>query len=518
MDNTNDEDDFIRYLSSVPKVNEGMSMNEKLELLQLLEEREKRLNFSGHRKWFLPDTPYSIDNLPKQRAYFEAGAKYRFRLLIGGNRVGKTQCTTFEAAVHATGEYPDWWTGRRFNHPPLIWVAGDTNNTLKDILQVKLLGGPGARGTGMLPLDSILGTQAKQGVSGGIGAIQVRHKPSGGVSNIILLSYQQGVETFYGQAVDAIFLDEEPPELIYNEASMRLMTTGGFLSLSFTPLKGYTSLITRFFQYADLLEGAKPLEGSELLFDKKVKPPEKPYKAVVQIGWDNAPWLSEDAKEELIRETPPSLRAARSQGIPTYGEGSAFPIAQDQITYRPGDIQIKDEWKHLYGLDVGWQVTCAIFAAYDETSDTVYIYDEYYGEQALPSLHAFNIRSRGPLIPGAIDPASLQSGQDDGKTLMDQYKKEGLRVDKAINARKAGYANLWQRMVTGKLKVATTCKRLLAEIVRAQVDDKGELKRDHSLHGIDALRYAAMSVGDKGKPKQSRPSTAVGATKGYFDF
>lgn len=507
------DDEFAR----IPKVNKEMSYQEKLELLQLLEEKQRRTNYSGFHKWFIPGTPYGIENLPKQRAYFNASADYRIRLLIGGNRVGKSQCTTFEAAMHATGDYPDWFEGKRFIDPPLIWVVGDTNQTVKDIIQTKLLGDPGARGTGMLPLKSILGTTAKPGVSGAVGSIQVRHA-SGGVSNISLMSYQQGVEAFYGQAVSAAYLDEEPPQLIYSETVIRTATTGGIVSLSFTPLRGYTPLIVSLFQHADLLCGAKPLEGGEILFDHTQKKPERAHRCVIQLGWDkDAPWLDEQTKSELLAETPPALRAPRSQGIPTYGEGAAFPIERDKITFTAGEIAIQDSWKRVYGLDVGWDTTSAIWAAHDTINDIVYIYDEYYGHEALPDYHAYNIRSRGDWIPGAIDPSAGQSGQDDGRKLIDQYRRAGLKVQKANNSRKSGYAEMWQRMVLGKLKISTMCKTLLSEITIAQVDDKGALAANHKLHGLDAFRYALMSV-EHGKVKPSATDEHDANTRGFISF
>lgn len=504
------------YLSWVNKTNEGMTMQEKLELLQLLEEQEKRLNYAGFAKWFLPGTPYDLAHLPKQRAFFEAGKDYRIRLLIGGNRVGKSHCTTYEASVHATGMYPPEWPGRRFDKPVQLWIAGDTNNTVRDILQVKLLGDPGARGTGMLPLKTILNTSAKAGVSGAVQNIQVRHV-SGGVSNIGLMSYQQGVEGFYGTAMDGIFLDEEPPQIIYNECVIRTATTGGFVSLSFTPLKGYTPLIVSLFQHADLLCGAQQLEGSEIFFDKSVKKPEKSHKAIVQLGWNNAPWLSEETKAELLAETPPALRGPRSEGKPTIGAGSAFPIERDRITFTAGEIAIQDTWKRIYGLDVGWDTTSAIWAAHDTVNDIVYIYDEYYGHEALPDYHAYNIRSRGEWIPGAIDPSAGQSGQDDGKKLIDQYRRAGLKVQKANNSRKSGYAEMWQRMVLGKLKISTMCKTLLSEITIAQVDEKGALAANHKLHGLDAFRYALMSI-DKGKVQPLANDQHDANTLGYIKF
>lgn len=442
-----------------------------------------------------------------------------FYLLANGLSVsncGKSELTAYEASVHATGNYPDWWTGRRFDAPTNLWVVGDTNQTVKDILQVKLLGNPGARGTGMLPLKTILNTTAKAGVSGAIASIQVRHA-SGGVSNIGLLSYQQGVEAFYGTSMSGVLLDEEPPQVIYNECVIRTATTGGFVTLSFTPLKGYTPLIVSLFQHADLLCGAKPLEGGDILFDKSLKKPEQAHRAIVQLGWSDSPWLDERTKEELLAETPPALRAPRSQGIPTYGAGSAFPIERDKITFQPGEVALQDSWKRIYGLDVGWDTTSAIWAAHDTVNDIVYIYDEYYGHEALPDYHAYNIRSRGDWIPGAIDPSAGQSGQDDGRKLIDQYRRAGLKVQKANNSRKSGYAEMWQRMVLGKLKISTMCKTLLSEITIAQVDEKGALAANHKLHGLDAFRYALMSV-EHGKVKPAATDEHDANTRGYISF
>lgn len=34
---------------------------------------------------------------------------------MAGNQLGKTLAGGFEAAIHATGRYPDWWKGKRFD-------------------------------------------------------------------------------------------------------------------------------------------------------------------------------------------------------------------------------------------------------------------------------------------------------------------------------------------------------------------------------------------------------------------
>src|SRR5262245_48963030 len=65
----------------------------------------------------------------------EHGATYRERLLIAANQSGKSLAGGMECAMHATGRYPDWWGGRRFDKPTIGWGAGTTNETTRDTVQ-----------------------------------------------------------------------------------------------------------------------------------------------------------------------------------------------------------------------------------------------------------------------------------------------------------------------------------------------------------------------------------------------
>jgi hypothetical protein len=82
----------------------------------------------------------------RQAEFHAAGAKYRERLLLAANQVGKTFAGAMEVAIQATGRYPEWWTGRRFDHPVRIWVAGESNEVVRETLQRLLLGDPGYHG------------------------------------------------------------------------------------------------------------------------------------------------------------------------------------------------------------------------------------------------------------------------------------------------------------------------------------------------------------------------------------
>ena len=110
--------------------------------LEELQRRKRERRLLG----YYPDTgPLRRELYKKHLAFFEAGAKYKERLMMAANRVGKTEgIGGFEMAVHLTGRYPSWWTGRRFDRPISAWAAGDTGKTSRDILQTKLLGPAGS--------------------------------------------------------------------------------------------------------------------------------------------------------------------------------------------------------------------------------------------------------------------------------------------------------------------------------------------------------------------------------------
>src|SRR5262249_5063918 len=84
--------------------------------LQALTAKKHRRSIEDRLRYYKP--------YPKQLEFHAAGAKHRERLLMAGNQIGKTLAGGFEAAMHATGRYPDWWKGRRFDRPTVGWACG----------------------------------------------------------------------------------------------------------------------------------------------------------------------------------------------------------------------------------------------------------------------------------------------------------------------------------------------------------------------------------------------------------
>lgn len=255
--------------ASSPK---GRSRDEKLELLALLEEKERRQRRRKILTYFPDEGPLRRELYRKHMQFFAAGGRHKpmsccpedcdgsphlERLFLAANQIGKTESAGgYETVLHLTGAYPAWWPGMRFTHPVDWWAAGDTRQTTRDIQQAKLLGTNDIResdkiGTGLIPGDMIAGIVPMQGFAGAVEQVRVRHI-SGGISNLAIKSYDQGRRSFQGTQKHGIWLDEEVPDDIYEECLIRTLTTGGLNMLTFTPLLGYTPVVLRF------LPGGRP--------------------------------------------------------------------------------------------------------------------------------------------------------------------------------------------------------------------------------------------------------------------
>lgn len=473
---------------------EDVKHNSELLRLQnlaaLIDQYNLATQEAGHHKWFLPGTPFGIENCHKHRAFFEAGAKYNERLFMAGNRCGKTIAGAFEASCHATGIYPDWWPGRKFDKPTNGWAVGSTARATRDTVQKELIGQVGAWGTGMIPKEYLGKYWALAGVPQGIDIIQVKHVPTGLWSTIGFKNYEQPLSAFYGTAMDWVWPDEECPIEHYNEMLIRTMTTNGMIFNTFTPLKGLTPMVVRYAEKADYLAGAQKLIGVQKPNEEEGEDSRlvdiKSHKCIIQAGWDDAPWLNEDKKEQMAADTEPHLVEARRSGKPSMGSGNVYPIAIEHILCEP--FKIPDYYRRLFALDVGWNRTAVLWAAIDPQTDTIYIYDEYYVGEQVPAVHAAGIRARGAWLQGVIDPASHGRSPTDGKQLIADYRQLGLNLYPAINVVDAGLQQVWQRMTTGNLKVFNHLHNFAKEFVLYRRDLKGRIIKEND-HLMDCLRY-----------------------------
>lgn len=377
-----------------------------------------------------------------------------------------TETSLYEVVAHMTGEYPDWWEGKRFDEPVRCWLVGETAKLVREGIQTKLFGPWGEFGTGMIPAVSLGRWTPKQGVPETVDTFRVKHKPTGLWSTGEMKSYDQGAEQFASVEREVVLLDEEPPEAILDECVMRTMTTRGVVLMPFTPLKGVTRVVSQFYR------SGKPIEGPVPDADDPKAPVTR---ALVLAGWDDAPHLDEVAKAELAQQykDKPHQLKARRQGIPELGSGLVFPVAESSIVVAP--FEIPSHWVRICGIDFGWDhPTGAVELAWDRDNDRIYVVRDLSEREMTPLLFAASVKPWGDWLPWAWPHDGKQSGgkfdAKDQRTLREIYAGHGLAMltDHAQfpdggNGVEAGITEMLERMQTGRWKVFATCTNWLSE-------------------------------------------------------
>ena len=215
-------------------------------------------------------------------------------------------------------------------------------------------------------------------------------------------------------------------------------------------------------------------------------------KFCVQAGWADAPHLDERAIADLTATIPADQLEARMNGTPALGSGKIYQVAESEFRVDP--FPIPPHFKQAYGFDVGIKRTAAVFGAWDEDSDVLYLHSLHYAADAIAAIHADAIKQRGAWLHGVIDPAARGRNPVDGRRLIDVYESLGLHLSEADNAVSAGIFAINGRLVSGRLKVFATLSEWFAEYRLYRRKD-GKIVKDFD-HAMDATRYLEMSGRD----------------------
>lgn len=434
---------------------------------------------------------------PKQAEFHKLGATKSERLLLAGNQLGKTLAGAAEAAFHLTGQYPDWWAGRRFDHPVRAIFGGETSLLVRDVMQNKLCGQPGMpseRGTGMIPKDCILDSTMGRGVSDAFDTIMVRHA-SGGVSTGLFKTYEQGREKWQADTIDFIWCDEEPPQDIYSEALARLTATAGMIYVTFTPMLGRSKVVTRFLD--------EPSSD----------------RAATTMTIDDVTHISPAEREKILKRYLPHEREARLRGIPMLGSGAIFQTLESEVACEP--FKIPNFWPMIWGIDFGiGHPFGAALLAWDRDADVIYVVFCFKFADKKASEHAVALRAYGTWVPVAWPQDGTQRERGSGEPVAALYKKLGCKMlsthatfpDGSIST-EAGIVEIDQREGTGRFKVFNTCTAYLDERRRYHRKDGQIVKEFDDI--LSAARIAVMAkrfarAGVYAAGKNSGPSMASG--------
>lgn len=430
----------------------------------------------------------------KQSEFHALGAQYRERLFSAGNQLGKTLAGAAEAAIHLTGRYPPWWKGRRWDRPISMLAGSESGELTRKGMQRLLVGPPEieeAWGSGLLPHDSIARKpKRKSGVKDAIDAVVINHA-QGGQSVVKFLSFDQGRSKWQADTADVVWLDEEPPYDVYEEALTRTNATNGMVYITFTPLKGMSQVVKRFFQ-----EPGKT-------------------RVVIQMSIDEVAHVDPERAKMIEAEYDDATRDARARGIPVLGSGLVFALPKEQILTKP--VHIPDHWSRVGGIDFGWDhPTAAVELAWDRDADTIYLIREHRMSRETPAHHAAILKQWGVTLPWVWPHDGNQADKGSGLQLAKQYRTAGLNMhhenvtfEDGSNGVEAGIMEMLTRMNEGRWKVFETCRMWLDEFSMYHRKDGLIVKENDDL--ISASRYATMGRRFARAPSRRRP----GWTRGF---
>lgn len=456
------------------------------EFMRLFEEelREQRHNKLAYL--WPAEGRYARQHYPKHMELIEASGKYHELFMLGGNGAGKSMFGAAFTAILATGLYPEWWNGYRVPGPVNWWVSGVTNDEVRTSTQKYLLGDVATKGneelgTGLIPREHIIHWQKAVNGNGLCDYVTVRNVAGqGGVSTIRFKSYKQGRDTYQAENLHGAWNDEEAPPSIHGEIMQRFRgpTAEGRLLTTFTPLQGMTELASKALDWADANRR------------------EKASRYTVVIGQREVPHMTADEVDRRLAAAPAHERKARETGMPYVGAGLIYPVDEKEFVIPP--CRLDEHFGRVFGMDDGWHNTAAIWAAHDPDTDTLYIYSDYKAGELPVDVHATRIKARGAWIPGVGDSSAIDR---DGKQIIHKYRQCGVnlrRPNKARGSVGAGIEAVLERLVSGRLKIFSTCIKTLEELrkYRREVQETafGEqlriVKKDD--HLMDCLRYLVV--------------------------
>lgn len=399
----------------------------------------------------------------------------RGRIIIGGNRSGKTVGGLTEDVYWARGKHPF----RRVPQAP----------TMGRIVTVSLIEGlhkiilPGL--AKWIPPSDLINGSWEDSYIKSQRTLKLANK-----SEIEILTYEMDTEKFAGVPRDYIHFDEEPPKDIFTECKMRLVDIeGASWWITMTPVEGMTWVYDDIF-----LPGLKPGSGITVII---VDSAENPYISEVQL-------------EEVLSGLDPKERQARKEGKFVQIGGLAYKYFSKEIHVIPplDDQKLRQilPWTQYQSMDHGLNApTCWLWHAVSP-SNSIITFDEIYDNEKLIHEYASMIHARNNLpcrrAPDIYvgDPSIAQRNPQTGDSVQTAYVQHGIPIMLGNNDQKIGVEKANRYFKQGKWVITENCTNFINELsrqrwkiyesakLRYNNPPREELDRKFS-HAPDAGRY-----------------------------
>lgn len=400
------------------------------------------------------------------------------RLLLGGNRAGKTVSGATEACFWLTGNHPY----RRIPEPPVFGrgVSVDIEQGLKKIMLPEL--------DRWLPRSALTGGSWEQSYDKQSRVLTLENG-----SKMDFLTGEMDTEKHAGTSRNFCWIDEEPPESIFNENMLRLVDVQGNWWLTMTPVLGMTWVHRRI--YEPFVEGR--------LSDYDA--------AVFQAPSEDNPFLPAGALDTMLAGMSSEEREARKYGKFVAASGLVYPSFNPALhvidRIEPSGVvhQI------ITGMDHGLRNPTAWLWAYVDNEGRIIVFHEYYEAERTITEHASEInfweRTRGIQFKVGYrvgDPSIAQRNAVNGESVQSEYSRDDVFIGLGNNDVPYGLNRVRRLLDTRGLLITNDCTHLIRELhtyrwsqfasMKArEAKQPKEAPEKRNDHAVDALRYLVCS-------------------------
>lgn len=435
---------------------------------------------------------------PSQLKFYENTNRYDEILCSWANRTGKTYAIGALLYFHATGNYPDWWNGKRFDKPVRILIMGITRTSLRESAQRILIDEyqTGEQGTGVIPRSVLQSCEIKNSKDDNncIDYMRIPHV-SGGKSYLYFTTQQVDWRSQMGTEFDICWADEQlegvgnPPKH-YSQ----------FLRATATNLDRRLLILT-----------ATPENGRMPIFDYFEKSESNRENRIVHYAsLYDAHYTKEQA--DRIRDTYPSEEwEYRVYGRPRQGSGLVYHFIREMLFCQP--FEIHKHWRRIAGIDFGrvTSKTALTWIAQDPVSGIYYFYDTDWMRKADPKeivpLIDKRDKAAGFKIPVAWPKDGLNSESSTGNQVAKVYADLGVRMlgesammqgrdGKKSMSVEAGVAWIQGLIDSGLLKIFDTPENQVFhdELSFYHRDENNQIKKTlaNDPHHLDSGRYGLV--------------------------
>ena len=470
----------------------GLSKSQKIEYIALLEEKKIRLAKTLAKRRYAAFYDWQEEFTAATKTHHES-------CLMAANQVGKTMTGVTIDSMHLTGDYPEEWSGFKFEFAPLCWGLGYSMEKTRDLIQTALFGkytsADGFEGA-LVPKERIVSWESATGTPNAMRSVRVKHA-GGGTSTMQFWSYSQGQHAIMGDVVDWFHIDEEPrDQSIRPQVLTRTINgdnaLGGRGIYTFTPENGRTELVVKFMDDPS------------------------PSQFYMQKGWDDAPHMTKEKRERMLLGYPEHQRDMRTKGVPMLGHGRIYDLSDDFVIC--DEPPIPEHWFVINGMDFGDDHPQAHIQLVEDRDNSQFYVTRAYKARRTSANDAWGaVKPWADGIPTAWPHDGLQGekGRHDAVQLKTHYENAGFNMLHSFatwpeggNSVEAGLFQIIDLMRKGQFKICRGLHDAMAEFRQYHRDEKGKIAKSND-DILDAIRYAfmmrryAQRVGDVGsQPKK----------------